>query len=114
MTDSREMRTSGKSLKRASPLISASVTGLLQLSDRRDIDDRLLSALVLRIGVGVAEGLRRADHRLFVSRVVVEDPIALLDGPQVLLRKRVLHAAPDGFLVLHELVKPVVGRFFFE
>jgi hypothetical protein len=46
--------------------------------------------------------------------VVVEDAVAALDAPQVLLGERILHAAPHGLAVLHQLIEAVVGRFFFE
>jgi len=73
-----------------------------------------LAGRVGRIGVRVAERLGDPDDLLFVSGVVVEDPVALLDRSQIPLRDRVLDAAPDRLLVLHQLVEVVVRRLFLE
>src|SRR5262249_4926632 len=72
----------------------------------------VLSALVLRIGIGAGQRLRDPDHGLLVTGVVVEDAVALLDGAKMLLRQRIPDAAPDRLLVLHERVPSVVGWFF--
>src|SRR3712207_8252611 len=41
-----------------------------------------------------ARRTRDGDHGLLLARVIVEDPVALADGPQVLLGERVLDAGP--------------------
>ena len=102
MTDSREMRTSGKSLNAAVALISASVTGRGSFLTGATSTTAALPVLSSGSGYASPSAFAIADHRLLVAGVVVEDAIALLDGAQMLLRERVLHAAPDRLLVLDE------------
>jgi hypothetical protein len=73
-----------------------------------------LAGRVGRIGIGIAERLGNPHDRFLVAGVVVENLVALLDRPEIPLRHRVLHTAPDGLFVLHQLVEVIVRRLFLE
>src|SRR6185503_9113546 len=66
------------------------------------------------IRIGVANRTRDADDSLLLPGVVVENPIAFPDRPQVFLRQRIPDAGPHGLPIRFELIVRVVFRFFFH
>jgi len=112
MTDNRGSRVSTNDANALDALISDNVTGRVRANrghvhttacpscpSDRDRRRRWLS---------------RCPPPILVPRVVIEDTVAFLYTPQMLLRQRVLDSSPDRPAVFCEFFETVARRFLFK